>query len=179
MNGSVAENGRIRGAELVFPPGWEEKVERTIAQFPVSKRSACLPLLHLWQSTFGHISAEGIRWIAARLGLEPIHVLELVTFYPMLRQEPVGRVHFKVCRTLSCALGGACELYEHLRSRCRMGEPDHHGVCRSPDGQYSMEWVECLASCGTPPVMMVHDEFYERVTPEKVEEILRKWGPKG
>ncbi|CAF0691952.1 NADH-quinone oxidoreductase subunit NuoE family protein [Candidatus Methylacidithermus pantelleriae] len=162
-------------AGTTFPQDWEERVEKVIAQFPVSKRSACLPLLHLWQSTFGYISEEGVQWIAARLGLEPIHVWELVTFYPMLRQEPVGKVHFKVCRTLSCALGGAGELYEYLRGRCRMGQPDEHGVCRSSDGVYSMEWVECLASCGTPPVMMVHDEFYDRVTTEKAEKILEKW----
>src|SRR2546430_644740 len=81
-----------------------------ITHYPVSKRSASLPLLHLWQEHFGFISDEAITWIAAKLGLEPVHVLELVTFYPMYRRQPAGRTHIRICRTLSCALGGAYEL---------------------------------------------------------------------
>jgi hypothetical protein len=71
------------------------------------KRSAALPLLHLVQEDQGYISNEAVEWIAARLGLQPINVYELVTFYPMFRQKPIGRRHIKVCRTLSCAPWGA------------------------------------------------------------------------
>src|SRR5207237_1298779 len=79
-----------------------------IAQYPPErKRSAVLPLLHLWQERFGFISDEGINWIADKLELQPINILELVTFYPMLRQKSAGKTHIRVCRTLSCAMAGS------------------------------------------------------------------------
>src|ERR1043165_5521802 len=83
------------------------KIDEAISHYPVSKRSASLPLLHLWQEHFGFISDEAITWIAAKLELQPINVLELVTFYPMFRRQPAGRKHIRLCRTLSCALNGA------------------------------------------------------------------------
>ena len=71
-------------------------------------------LLHAMQEHFGCISQEAVEWTAAKLELQPINIYELVTFYPMFRQEPVGKYHFKVCRTLSCALGGSHKLHEHF-----------------------------------------------------------------
>src|SRR6201999_812149 len=120
------------GADLhlpppAFPDGFEPTADELISHYPVSKRSASLPLLHLWQETFGYISPEGIEWIAYKLSLQPINILELVTFYPWFRQHPVGKVHIRVCRTLSCALGGAYELRDHLLKKCNTGAPDHHG----------------------------------------------------
>ncbi len=94
-------------APPVFPDGFEAKADELITHYPVSKRSASLPLLHHWQEAFGYVSPAGIEWIAARLGLQPINVLELVTFYPMFREHPIGKIQIKVCRTLSCALAGS------------------------------------------------------------------------
>ena len=76
---------------VVFPNGFEAHIDEVITHYPVSKRSASLPLLHLWQETFGYISPEGIEWIAAKLELQPINILELVTFYPMFRQHRLAR----------------------------------------------------------------------------------------
>src|SRR5204862_1093086 len=87
-----------------------EKIDEAITHYPVSKRSASLPLLHLWQEHFGFISDEAINWIAAKLGLQPINILELVTFYPMFRRVPAGKRHIRVCRTLSCSMAGSYEL---------------------------------------------------------------------
>src|ERR1700733_15903573 len=151
-------------APVVFPAGFEAHIDEVVTHYPVSKRSASLPLLHLWQETFGYISPEGIEWIAAKLSLQPINILELVTFYPWFRQHPVGKVHIRVCRTLSCALGGAYELRDHLAKKCNTGQPDHHGLALSEDGKYSVEFVECLAACGTAPVMMNNDDFFENIT---------------
>ncbi len=82
------------------------KIDEAITHYP-SKRSATLPLLHLIQEDVGlHLRSEAIEWIAAKLELQPINVYEVVTFYPMFRQKPIGRRHIKVCRTLSCALMG-------------------------------------------------------------------------
>ena len=128
-------------------------------------------LLHEVQEHEGWISKEAMEWIAVKLGLQPIHIYELVTFYPMFRQAPAGRHQIKVCRTLSCALGGSAELHQHF---CRKLGLDHqkHGIQTSKDGLVSVEYVECLASCGTAPVMMCNEDFHEGVSHEKADRIL-------
>jgi NADH-quinone oxidoreductase subunit F len=167
------------------------KMDEAISHYPVSKRSASLPLLHLWQEHFGYISEEAIPWIAAKLGLEPVHILELVTFYPMFRREPAGKTHIRICRTLSCALGGAYELRERVAKAAGIdlaafleeqkktvshGHPHNPGhgnpIAVSPDGKFSMEFVECLASCGSAPVAMVNENFKENISLEKAAELL-------
>ena len=158
-----------------LPGGFEAQANELITHYPVSKRSASLPLLHLWQETFGYISPEGIEWIAHKLDLQPINILELVTFYPMFRQHPAGKIQVKVCRTLSCALGGGYALHDYFRKKCQVGEPDAHGLAISEDGKYSVEYVECLASCGTAPVIMINDDFYENVSNSKADELLLKY----
>ena len=127
---------------------------------PDRKRSAAIPLLHLWQEHFGLIGDEGVNWIAAKLGLQPINILELVTFYPMFRQKPAGGKHIRVCRTLSCAMAGSYRIMEKFREEA------------GADENYSIEFVECLASCGTAPVCMVNDELHENVQPENAMSIL-------
>jgi NADH-quinone oxidoreductase subunit E len=162
-------------APVRLPDGFEAQADELVSRYPVSKRSASLPLLHLWQETFGYISPEGIEWVAAKLSLQPINILELVTFYPWFRQHPVGKIHIRVCRTLSCALGGAYQLRDYLVKKCKTGAPDHHGLTLSEDGKYSVEFVECLAACGTAPVLMINDDFYENVTHSKADELLQKY----
>ncbi|MEI9998418.1 MAG: NAD(P)H-dependent oxidoreductase subunit E [Verrucomicrobiota bacterium] len=160
---------------VALPDGFDAQADELITHYPVSKRSASLPLLHLWQETFGYISSEGIEWIAIKLGLQPINILELVTFYPWFRQHPAGKIQIRVCRTLSCALGGAYELRDYFAKKCATGEPDHHGLAISVDGKYSVEFVECLAACGTAPVIMINDDFYENVTHPAADELLQKY----
>src|SRR5260370_3278603 len=88
-----------------IPEELKRQVDSAIAQYPPErKRSAALPLLHLWQERFGFISDEGINWIADKLELQPINILELVTFYPMLRQTSAAKTPIRVCQTLSCAM---------------------------------------------------------------------------
>ena len=153
---------------------FEAQADELIAHYPASRRSASLPLLHLWQEAHGWVSEQGIAWIAAKLDLEPVRILELVTFYPMFRQHPAGKIQIKVCRTLSCALAGSHGLCATLREKYAPGKPDCHGLTVSADGKYSVEFVECLAGCGTGPVMMVGDDFHEEVTPEKADAILKE-----
>ena len=141
------------------------RIEEVIPHYP-SKRSATLPLLHLIQEDVGYISQEAIEWVAAKLELQPINVYEVVTFYPMFRQKPIGRRHIKVCRTLSCALMGGyrtCEAFEK-EFNTKLGDV-------SPDGEATIEFVECLASCGTAPVVMVDDELYEKVDLAKAKQL--------
>ncbi|HEY1581567.1 MAG TPA: NADH-quinone oxidoreductase subunit NuoF [Chthoniobacterales bacterium] len=160
------------------PAELERKMDEAIGHYPADhKRSASMPLLHLWQEHFGYVSDEAVTWIATKLGLEPINVLELVTFYPMYRQTPAGRKHIRVCRTLSCAMAGAYPLMEKLAGltnidREHQGAGMHNPISVSRDGQYSIEFVECLASCGTAPVCMVDDELREKVEPAQAAELL-------
>src|SRR5213083_2775556 len=129
-----------------IPAELERKMDEAIARYPSDhRRSAAMPLLHLWQEHFGFISDHAVTWIAAKLGLQPINILELVTFYPMFRQAPIGRKHIRVCRTLSCAMGGAYPLMEnlaHLTSidRNHHGNGLHNPVSVSANGEHSIEF---------------------------------------
>jgi len=145
------------------------RVADILTRYPVSKRSAAMPVLHLIQETYGCITNEAIEWAAVKLDLQPIHLLELVTFYPMYRQKPVGKYHIKICRTLSCALKGSAELCEYLLKKLNV-ELDEV----TPDGKFTVSQVECLASCGTSPAIQINEDLYENVTPQKADEILAR-----
>ena len=162
---------------MEIPAELQSQINEVVTHYPVSKRSATLPLLHLLQEHFGFLDDQMIEWIAQRLELEPINVLELVTFYPMFRREPVGKHHIRVCRTLSCAMAGGYQLLETFCKHANIRqESDEHGhVLKSADGKYSIEFVECLASCGFGPVCMIDDDFFEAVTQEEVPQLLEKY----
>jgi hypothetical protein len=124
------------------PPELEAELDEVTTHYP-QKRSASLMFLHAIQERFGCISPEAMEWTARKLGLEPINIYELVTFYPMFRQEKVGKYQIKVCRTLSCALGGSAELREHIcrkagfgrggaRRANHAGRQIHGRICRVP-----------------------------------------------
>src|SRR6478736_6137737 len=110
--------------EFSVPAAVEAEIDELITHYPV-KRSASLMLLHALQEHFGFLSKEAIEWTAAKLELQPINIYELVTFYPMFRQEAVGKHHLKVCRTLSCALGGSYKLHEHLCQKLGLDSHAH------------------------------------------------------
>ena len=159
---------------FTVPASLEAEIDELITHYPV-KRSASLMLLHALQEHFGWLSKEAIEWTAAKLELQPINVYELVTFYPMFRQQPFGKYHLKVCRTLSCALGGSHKLHRHLCEKLGL-DARAHGPQHTADGKFTVEYVECLAGCGTAPVMMCNDDFYESVTAPKADEVLAKCG---
>ncbi|MGF1530540.1 MAG: NADH-quinone oxidoreductase subunit NuoE [Puniceicoccaceae bacterium] len=143
-----------------------EKIDRLIPRYP-ERRSAMLPILHLILEEHGYIPDPAIEWVASRLELEPIAVYEVVTFYPMLRRTPTGKHHVKVCRTLSCALAGSATVCKKFLEAfdCQLDEV-------SPSGEVTVEYVECIASCGTAPVVQIGEVLHENVTPEKTEELI-------
>lgn len=161
-----------------IPAELETKIDEVITHYPVSKRSAVLPVLHLLQHHAGYISEEAVSWTAAKLELEPINVLEVVTFYPGFREKAPGKYHIRVCRTLSCAMAGSYELMEKL---CQLTGIDrstvthHDPIAVSPDGKYSIEFAECLACCGFGPVCLVNDDFHEKISTEKAQELLTQY----
>ena len=157
---------------FTIPTQLESELDELVTHYP-QKRSASLMFLHALQEHFGCISKDAVEWTARKLGLQPINVYELVTFYPMFRQEPLGRTQIKVCRTLSCSLAGANELRTHFCQKLGL-DAHKHGAQTTPDGKFTVEFVECLASCGTAPVMMVNDDFYEGVSHAKADEVCAK-----
>lgn len=154
---------------FTLTPETTAAIDAVVPRYP-QKRSAVLPVLHMIQREQGFLSNEAIEWTADRLEIEPINVYEVVTFYPFFRQEPIGRQHIRVCRTLSCALAGAYKTADVLQEEldCKLG-----GV--SPDGEFTVEFVECLASCHTGPVMLVGDDLYEKVDADKARELAQQF----
>ncbi len=142
------------------------EIERVIPRYP-DKRSALLPLLHLIQEDRKWVSPEAMEWVGEKLDLKPIEVYQVATFYPMFKLKPIGRKHIKVCRTLPCALRGAYKTCENLSSalKCDVGGT-------SEDGEYTLEFVECIADCGFAPVVQVDDKLYENVAPDTVDSFV-------
>ncbi len=163
---------------MELPAELATRIDEVITHYPVSKRSAVLPVLHLLQQHFRFISEEAVTWTAEKLGLEPIKVLEVVTFYPGFRQEAPGKVHIRVCRTLACAMAGSYDLMDKICENSgidRSHTSHHHPIAKSPDGKFSIEFVECLASCGTAPVCLIEDDLHENVTAEKAAQALARY----
>ena len=163
---------------MQLPPDLLTKIDEAITHYPVSKRSAVLPLLHLFQHHFGYITDDTVNWVAEKLALQPVQVLEVVTFYPGFRRSAPGKYHIRVCRTLSCAMAGSYELMESLSEAAGIdrGHVDHHHpIAKSPDGAFSIEFAECLACCGFGPVCMFNDDFHEKVNPADAAKLIAEY----
>ncbi|MCP5520327.1 MAG: NAD(P)H-dependent oxidoreductase subunit E [Verrucomicrobiales bacterium] len=164
----------VPGVELELPAALTAEIDEIVGRYP-QKRSAAVMVLHALQDHLGYLTPDAMEWTAARLELQPIHIYELVTFYPMFRQRPVGNLHLKVCRTLSCALAGSHQLHAHLCRKLGL-DPHGHGPQTTEDGRVTVEFVECLATCGTGPVVLANDVFHEHVTPGTADELLKQAG---
>jgi NADH-quinone oxidoreductase E subunit len=151
---------------LEFSPATYKRFEETVARYP-KKEAAMLPVLYLAQDEFGHLGPEAIAYVARLMEQSPARVQGVVSFYTMYAMKPIGRHHIQVCRTLSCALGGAEKITGLIKKRLGI-EPGQ----TTADGRFTLSEVECLASCGTAPMMQVNDEYYEGLTEEKLTAIL-------
>lgn len=144
-----------------------DDVRAIIDSFP-EKKSALLPLLHRYQRERGWLSRETMKEVGAHLGLSPAQVLEVVSFYTLFRQRPLGKYHIQVCRTTSCYLCGAFDIVHHLR--------EHYGLEPNggpgPDGRFSLEVVECIALCHKAPAIQINMEFHGNLTPSRLDALL-------
>jgi NADH-quinone oxidoreductase E subunit len=131
------------------------------------KRSALLPALQLAQKESGHISPETIDEIARLFNISPNEIYEAASFYTMLYKEPVGKYVIQVCTNISCLLCNAESIVKHLVHRLGI-QPGE----TTPDSKYTLMEVECLGSCGTSPVMQINEDYYENLSPEKIDQIL-------
>jgi NADH-quinone oxidoreductase subunit E len=150
----------------------QSQIDELVTHYP-QPRSASLMILHLIQEQDGWISQEAVEWTAKRLSIQPINVYELVTFYPMFRQEPAGKYQIKICRTLSCALSGSIQLHRQLCDKLGLNSK-LHGIQTTSDGRFSVEFVECLASCGTAPAVMCNDNLHESVSAKQLDDLLTR-----
>ena len=151
---------------FALTPERDKELDEILTRYP-TRMAACIPALHLCQDQAGWISEEAILWVANRLDLPPAHVKGVVTFYTLFNQHPVGKHQLWVCRTLPCALRGAGEVLEHCEKRLgiKPGET-------TADGQITLRTAECLASCGTAPMIQVDKTYHENLTIPQVDAIL-------
>lgn len=151
---------------FTFTPENQRKFEAVLQRYP-ERQAAMLPTLWLAQQQNGWISTEVMEYVASLLEVPASKVYEVVTFYTMFYQRPVGKYHFQVCRTLSCQLRGAESITEHLQSRLGIGLGE-----TSPDGRFTLSEVECLGSCGTAPMLQLNNDYHEDLTPEKLDRLI-------
>ena len=156
----------------LLTPETREGIDRALEKYPADRRrqSAIMPALTLAQDqNGGWLTTELMDAVAAYLEVPPIAVYEVATFYSMYEHKPVGRHKICVCTNVSCQLCGSSEIVDHLKQRLGV---DFGEV--TEDGLFSLKEVECLAACGGAPMMQVGREYYENLTPRRVDEILEQ-----
>ncbi len=146
----------------------ERELADILTRYP-TKMAACIPLLHLCQDQNGYVDDDIVTFVAHRLDLPLAHVKGVVTFYTLFNQHKVGKHQVWICRTLPCALRGAGEMLEHCEKKLgiKAGET-------TLDGKITLRTAECLASCGTAPMMQVDKDYHENLTPAAVDSLLER-----
>jgi NADH-quinone oxidoreductase subunit E len=147
-----------------------QQADEIVRRYPEGKqKSALLPLLHLVQAQEGWLKTEAMDEIAHYLNIQPIEVYEVASFYTMFHLKPVGKYVLEVCRTGPCCLVGAESLLQFLKRKLNIeiGET-------TTDGLFTLKTVECLASCGTGPVLQIGPEYiyHENLTEEKLDQLI-------
>jgi NADH-quinone oxidoreductase E subunit len=165
-NNPPPQKAKMLAEAATFSPEVEAEIDGHLAKYPV-KRSALLPLMFIVQRERGYFDAAGTAYLANRLGIHITDVWEVATFYSMINTKPIGKYHIQICRTLSCKLLGADKITKHCSERLAIKPGE-----TTTDGRFSLSEVECLGSCGTAPMFQIGFDFYEDLTPERVDQIL-------
>ncbi len=156
------------GTPFAFTPEMEAEAQRIIAKYPPGRQaSAVLPLLYLVQRQEGWVPPAALDRVADYLGMPPIRVYEVATFYTMFNLKPVGRHHVQVCTNLSCWLRGSDAIVDAVQERfgIRIGET-------TADGEVTLSEVECMGACVNAPMMQVGDDFYEDLTADTALKVI-------
>jgi len=153
---------------MTFSPDLEARFAKLLESYPPGRtRSAVVPMLLYAQDEVGHISNELIEEVARRCKVDALQVDEVVGYYSMLHRKPLGRHHVQVCTNISCLLRGGEELYEHASKSLGIGNKEV-----TPDGQFSLEEVECIGACSWAPAIQINYDFHHLVTPEKLDALI-------
>jgi NADH-quinone oxidoreductase subunit E len=155
--------------DVVFSDDAQSLIRKIIRRYPEGKqKSAILPVLHIAQAEFeGWLSVPVMDKVAEILNIQPIEVYEVASFYTMFNLKPVGKCVIEVCRTGPCWLMGAEDIVKYIERKLNIREGQ-----TSADGMFTLKTVECLASCGSAPMMQVGEKYHEHLSCEKVDEIL-------
>ena len=151
-----------------FTAEMKKRFEWILTRYP-TKEAALLPTLHLVQQEWGWISPEAVHTVSELLDLSPATIFGVVSFYDMYNQKPVGKYYLKVCTNLSCMVNRAYDLHDHLCERLGVTPGE-----TTKDGRFTVGEVECLGSCDTAPVMQVNNEYHEKLSIAKVDELIAK-----
>lgn len=153
---------------MTFSPELEARFETFIAKYPADrKRSALIPMLIYAQDEIGSMTDELIHEIAKRVGVTPLQVSEVLSYYSMLHRKPQGKYHVQICTNISCLLVGGAELWEQACHKLGIG---HKEV--SADGRISLEEVECIGACSWAPAVQVNYDFYHDVTADQLDKLI-------
>jgi NADH-quinone oxidoreductase subunit E len=155
--------------DVIFSDDASALIRKIIRRYPEGKqKSAILPVLHIAQAEFeGWLSPAVMDKVAEILSIQPIEVYEVASFYTMFNLKPVGKCVIEVCRTGPCWLMGAEDLVKYLEQKLNIKEGQ-----TSADGMFTLKTVECLAACGTAPIMQVGQTYHENLTTDKLDNIL-------
>ncbi len=151
---------------MTFVDKYKDEITDILSRYPV-KRSALIPLLYVAQRDHGYVAESTMQEIAHLLNLTPPQVYETVTFYTMFNLKPVGKFHIQVCKSLMCALIGSDTVIAWIKAKLGIAVGE-----TTPDGLFSLSAVECLAACGTGPMMQINEDYYEQLTEGKLDQIL-------
>ncbi|WP_243697382.1 complex I 24 kDa subunit family protein [Flaviaesturariibacter aridisoli] len=156
---------------MIFSEDKLNKVREIVARYPEGKqKSALIPVLHLAQeSNNGWLSSEVMDDVASVLGLKPIEVYEVATFYSMFNLKPVGKYLFEVCQTGPCMLNGSDDIIGYIKEKLNIGVGE-----TSSDGMFTLKTVECLGACGYAPMMQLGKFYKEHLTREKVDALIEE-----
>jgi NADH-quinone oxidoreductase subunit E len=144
------------------------QIDREIGKYPPEhKQSAVMAALRIAQEEHGWLSESLMDHVAQLLEMRPIQVYEVATFYSMYDLKPVGKHKISVCTNISCMLCGSDEVVKHLENKLgiKIGET-------TKDGRFTLKEVECLAACGGAPMFQIGKQYYENLTPQKIDQIL-------
>jgi NADH-quinone oxidoreductase subunit E len=151
---------------MKFSPEFEQRFTEMLTHYP-SKRSVLVPTLLYVQDEVGYLSDDAIAEIAQRLELKELDVRNVITYYSMLTMRPRGKYNVQICTNIACILRGADALYHHCQDKLGIRHKQ-----TTPDGQFSLEEVECIGACSWAPAMQVNYDFHENLTTEKIDTIL-------
>ena len=155
-----------------FSPQLEAKIAKLLSSYPPGRqRGPLVPMLLFTQDEIGAITHEAIEEIARRVGLFPLQVEEVLSYYSMLHRKPLGKAHVQICTNISCLLNGGEKLWERACAKLGIGNKEV-----TADGRISIEEVECIGACSWAPALQVNYDFHHLVTPEKLDEILESCG---
>ncbi len=153
---------------MTFSPELEARFAKMIANYPPGRqKGALIPMLLYAQDEVGAVTDEVIDEVSRRLNVPRVEIEEVLGYYTMLTREPRGRYHLQICTNISCMLTGGEELFEHACRKLGIGNGQ-----KTPDGQFSLEEVECLGACSWAPAIQVNYDFHYQMTPEKLDRLI-------